>query len=57
MSKVTGRNYVVYGPLANGATSLMARALKLPGARSLLVYRGEIWRDNPAYRADGDSRS
>ena len=49
---VTGHSYVVYGPLANGATSLdVRRRAQLPGARPLLAHRREVRRDHSLHRA------
>ena len=42
---VTGHSYIVYGPLANGATSVMYEGTPdTPGARPHLVDRREVRR-------------
>jgi acyl-coenzyme A synthetase/AMP-(fatty) acid ligase len=54
---VTGHSYVVYGPLANGATSVMYEgAPNWPGAGPLLAHRREIRRHHSLHRADGHPR-
>ena len=54
---VTGHSYVVYGPLANGATSLMYEgAPNYPGAGPFLADGGEVRRNDSLHRADGHPR-
>ena len=54
---VTGHSYVVYGPLANGATVLMYEgAPDWPAERSLLAADRALRRHHLLYGADGDPR-
>ena len=54
---VTGHSYVVYGPLANGATVLMYEgAPDWPREGSLLVADRALRRDDFLHRADRDPR-
>ncbi len=52
---VTGHSYMVYGPLANGATSVMYEGTPDSPAQGPLVGdRREVRRDDLLHRADGD---
>ena len=52
---ITGHSYIVYGPLANGATQVMYEGVpEPPGQRPLLGDRREVRRDDPLHRTDGD---
>ena len=54
---VTGHSYIVYGPLLNGATSLMYEgAPNYPDAGSVLVDHRKVPGQHLLYGADGDSR-
>jgi acetyl-CoA synthetase len=54
---VTGHSYVVYGPLANGATVLMCEErARLAAEGSLLVVNRKIRRDDLLHRADRHPR-
>ena len=54
---VTGHSYVVYGPLANGATSLHVRGrAQLSGAGPFLAHRRQVRRYDSLHRADGHPR-
>ena len=49
---VTGHSYIVYGPLANGATTVMFESTPLyPGSRPLLAHRGRPRRQRALHRA------
>ena len=51
---VTGHSYIVYGPLANGATSVMYEGSPdYPDRDPLLGHCGQVRRLDPVYRADG----
>ena len=55
MGWVTGHSYVVYGPLANGATTVMYEgASASPGPDRLLVHDRTPPRHHFLYRPDGD---
>ena len=50
---VTGHSYIVYGPLANGATSVMYEGTPdTPSTRPVVVDRREVRRHDPLHRAD-----
>ena len=50
---VTGHSYIVYGPLANGATSVMYEGTPdFPGPRPLVVDRRAVRGHHPLHRAD-----
>ena len=50
---VTGHSYIVYGPLANGATSVHVRGdPRLPRPRPVVVDRRALRGDHPLHRAD-----
>ena len=52
---VTGHSYIVYGPLANGATIVMYEGVpNHPGQRPVLVDHREVRRHDLLHRADGD---
>ena len=54
---VTGHSYVVYGPLANGATTLMYEgAPNWPEPDRFWKIIEEYRRQHSLYRADGDPR-
>ena len=54
---VTGHSYVVYGPLANGATALMYEgAPNLPARTASGSIDREVQRHDPLHCADGDPR-
>ena len=54
---VTGHSYVVYGPLANGATIFMYEgAPELPGAGPLVEAHRRVRRHHPLHRADRHPR-
>ena len=54
---VTGHSYIVYGPLANGATSVMWEgAPDYPAQGHLVGDRRALRRDDPLLRADRDPR-
>ena len=54
---VTGHSYIVYGPLANGATSVMYEgAPELPGRGPLVGDRRALRRDDLLHGADRDPR-
>ena len=51
---VTGHSYIVYGPLANGATTVMFEGVPTyPRLRPVLEGLREVWRLGLLYRADG----
>ena len=52
---VTGHSYIVYGPLANGATVVMYEGARTTRRRPLVGDRREARRDDLLHRADGDS--
>ena len=55
---VTGHSYIVYGPLANGATTLMFEGVpNYPDCRPLLADRRQAQGHDLLHRADGDSRA
>ena len=55
---ITGHSYIVYGPLCNGATSVLYEGTPgLPGQGALVVDRRALRRDDPLHRADGDPRT
>ena len=55
---VTGHSYVVYGPLANGATSLMFEGVpNYPGLEPLLAGLRQAQGDDLLHRADRDPRA
>ena len=52
---VTGHSYIVYGPLANGASIVMYEGVpNHPGQRPLLGDHREVRRDDLLHGADGD---
>ena len=52
---VTGHSYIVYGPLANGATSLMYEGTPdTPHKGRWWEIVAEVQGDDPVHRADGD---
>ena len=54
---ITGHTYIVYGPLANGATSVMYEgAPDYPRQGHLVGARRALRRDDLLHRADGDPR-
>ena len=54
---VTGHSYVVYGPLANGATVLMYEgAPDWPQKDRFWEHHRAVRRDDPLHRADRDPR-
>ena len=54
---VTGHSYIVYGPLANGATSVMWEgAPDYPAQGDLVGDLRALRRDDPLHRADRDPR-
>ena len=54
---VTGHSYIVYGPLANGATSVMYEgAPDYPAQGRLVGDRRALRRDDPLHGADRDPR-
>ena len=48
---ITGHSYVVYGPLANGATRCCTRARPTPAPRPLVGDHPEVQRDDPLHGA------
>jgi acetyl-CoA synthetase len=52
---ITGHSYIVYGPLANGATQVMYEGVPEPSRqRPVLGDRREVRRHDLLHRADGD---
>jgi hypothetical protein len=54
---VTGHSYIVYGPLANGATTLMFEGVPTYPDRPLLGGRRQAQGQHLLHRADGDPRA
>ena len=55
---VTGHSYIVYGPLANGATTLMFEGVpNYPDAVALLAGRRQAQGQHLLHRADRDPRA
>ena len=55
---VTGHTYIVYGPLANGATTLMFEGVpNYPDAGAVLGGRRQAQGQHLLHRADGDPRA
>jgi acyl-coenzyme A synthetase/AMP-(fatty) acid ligase len=55
---VTGHSYIVYGPLSNGATSLMFEGVpKFPGQLALLARGGQAPGHDLLHGADRDPRA
>ena len=55
---VTGHSYIVYGPLANGATSMMFEGVPTyPDAGALLADLRQVQGHHLLHRADGDPRA
>jgi acetyl-CoA synthetase len=54
---VTGHSYIVYGPLANGATSVMFEACRTTRREPLLAGGGQAPGDDLLHRTDRDPRA
>ena len=55
---VTGHSYIVYGPLANGATTLMFEGIpNYPTAVALLARHRQVEGQHLLHRADGTARA
>ncbi len=55
---VTGHSYILYGPLANGATTLMFEGVpNYPSAVALLGRRRQVGRQHLLHGADRDPRA